>query len=124
MTISPNVVFAQLTGNRGSLTAANTSGAFVFGNGLAIVPFLYGGVVGRFHWLTERQFLDAVAVAMITPGPIVITAGFIGTWWREYSERSPPRLRCLHHLIFSSCWLRHIIGGSSPIRRFRLFPCS
>ncbi|GAC1670524.1 MAG: chromate transporter [Candidatus Acidiferrum sp.] len=54
------------------------AGAFVFGSGLAIVPFLYGGVVGKFHWLTERQFLDAVAVAMITPGPVVITAGFIG----------------------------------------------
>jgi chromate transporter len=54
------------------------AGAFVFGSGLAIVPFLYGGVVGQFHWLSERQFLDAVAVAMITPGPVVITAGFIG----------------------------------------------
>ena len=54
------------------------AGAFVFGSGLAIVPFLYGGVVGQYHWLTERQFLDAVAVAMITPGPIVITSGFIG----------------------------------------------
>ncbi len=54
------------------------AGAFVFGSGLAIVPFLYGGVVSQYHWLTERQFLDAVAVAMITPGPIVITAGFVG----------------------------------------------
>src|SRR5258708_1073348 len=54
------------------------AGAFVLGSGLAIVPFLYGGVVGQFHWRTERQFLDAVAVAMITPGPIVITSGFIG----------------------------------------------
>ena len=54
------------------------AGAFVFGSGLAIVPFLYSGVVGKFHWLTERQFLDAVAVAMITPGPVVITSGFIG----------------------------------------------
>ena len=54
------------------------AGAFVFGSGLAIVPFLYGGVVGQFHWLTERQFVDAVAVAMITPGPVVITAGFVG----------------------------------------------
>jgi chromate transporter len=54
------------------------AGAFVFGSGLAIVPFLYGGVVGKFHWLTERQFVDAVAVAMITPGPVVITAGFVG----------------------------------------------
>jgi chromate transporter len=54
------------------------AGAFVFGSGLAIVPFLYGGVVAKFHWLTERQFVDAVAVAMITPGPVVITAAFIG----------------------------------------------
>ncbi len=54
------------------------AGAFVFGSGLAIVPFLHGGVVNSFHWLTERQFLDAVAVAMITPGPVVITVAFIG----------------------------------------------
>lgn len=54
------------------------AGTFVFGSGLAIVPFLYGGVVTQFHWLTERQFLDAVAVAMITPGPVVITVAFIG----------------------------------------------
>src|SRR5260370_41957699 len=46
------------------------AGAFVFGSGLAIVPFLYGGVVANCHWLTERQFVDAVAVAMITPGPV------------------------------------------------------
>jgi chromate transporter len=54
------------------------AGAFVFGSGLAIVPFLYGGVVTEHHWLTERQFVDAVAVAMITPGPVVITVGFVG----------------------------------------------
>jgi len=54
------------------------AGAFVFGSGLAIVPFLYGGVVKDFHWLNEKQFLDAVAIAMITPGPVVITVGFIG----------------------------------------------
>ncbi len=54
------------------------AGAFVFGSGLAIVPFLYGGVVNDYHWLNEKQFLDAVAVAMITPGPVVITVGFIG----------------------------------------------
>jgi chromate transporter len=54
------------------------AGAFVFGSGLAIVPFLHGGVVEHFGWLTERQFLDAVAIAMITPGPVVITVAFIG----------------------------------------------
>ena len=54
------------------------AGAFVFGSGLAIVPFLYAGVVHEHQWLTERQFVDAVAVAMLTPGPVVITVGFIG----------------------------------------------
>jgi chromate transporter len=76
-----------LVGIHGIATAATVgalflfflkAGAFVFGSGLAIVPFLYGGVVAKFHWLTERQFVDAVAVAMITPGPVVITAAFIG----------------------------------------------
>jgi chromate transporter len=50
----------------------------VFGSGLAVLPFLHGGVVTSFGWLTERQFLDAVAVSMITPGPVVITVAFIG----------------------------------------------
>ena len=54
------------------------AGAFVFGSGLAIVPFLHGGVVKEFGWLNEHQFVDSVAVAMITPGPVVITVGFIG----------------------------------------------
>ena len=54
------------------------AGTFVFGSGLAIVPFLYAGTVTEHHWLTDRQFVDAVAVAMITPGPVVITTGFIG----------------------------------------------
>lgn len=54
------------------------AGAFVFGSGLAIVPFLHSGVVTEYHWLDEHQFVDAVAVAMITPGPVVITVGFIG----------------------------------------------
>jgi chromate transporter len=77
-----------LTGLSGQPAAASTlwrlgayfaeAGAFVFGSGLAIVPFLHAGVVREFHWLDERQFLDAVAVAMITPGPVVITVGFIG----------------------------------------------
>jgi chromate transporter len=54
------------------------AGTFIFGSGLAIVPFLREGVVHQHHWLTERQFLDAVAMGLITPGPVVITAGFIG----------------------------------------------
>ena len=54
------------------------AGAFIFGSGLAIVPFLREGVVTQHHWLTSSQFLDAVAVGLITPGPVVITATFIG----------------------------------------------
>jgi chromate transporter len=54
------------------------AGALVFGSGLAIVPFLHSGVVEEFGWLNEHQFVDAVAVAMVTPGPVVITVGFIG----------------------------------------------
>ena len=54
------------------------AGAFVFGSGLSIVPFLHQGVVQQFGWLNEQQFVDAVAVAMITPGPVVITVAFIG----------------------------------------------
>jgi chromate transporter len=54
------------------------AGLFVFGSGLAIVPYLHGGVVLHHHWLSESQFLDAVAVSMITPGPVVITVAFIG----------------------------------------------
>jgi chromate transporter len=54
------------------------TGALVFGSGLAIVPFLREGVVDQHHWLTPGQFLDAVAMGLITPGPVVITAGFIG----------------------------------------------
>lgn len=68
---SPNVLLVLL----GFFAKA---GLFVFGSGLAIVPFLHEGVVNEFHWLTEKQFLDAVAVALITPGPVVITVAFIG----------------------------------------------
>jgi chromate transporter len=54
------------------------AGAFIFGSGLAIVPFLREGVVVQHHWLTSGQFVDAVAMGLITPGPVVITATFIG----------------------------------------------
>lgn len=54
------------------------AGAVVFGSGLAIIPFLHGEVVTARGWLTEQQFLDAVAVAMMMPGPVVITVAFMG----------------------------------------------
>ena len=83
MILSP-VGFSILTGSSGTGTLLTLSlfflkaGAFIFGSGLAIVPFLREGVVEQHHWLTERQFLDAVAMGLITPGPVVITAAFIG----------------------------------------------
>src|SRR5215203_5073423 len=86
--VSPLVLVLPLTVLAGAATQTDVllqillfftkAGAFVFGSGLAIVPFLYEGVVHQFGWLSEQQFLDAVAVAMITPGPVVITVAFIG----------------------------------------------
>jgi len=80
------------------------AGAMVFGSGLAIVPFLYGGVVNEYHWLTVKQFLDAVAVAMITPGPVVITVGFIGFLVAGFTGASLAALA-----TFLPCYLFTII---------------
>lgn len=54
------------------------TGFLVFGSGLVIAPFLKAYVVDQYHWLTDRQFIDAVAIGMVTPGPVVITATFVG----------------------------------------------
>lgn len=80
------------------------AGAFVFGSGLAIVPFLYGGVVTEHQWLTEKEFVDAVAVAMITPGPVVITVGFIG-----YLVAGLPGATVAALATFLPCYLFTII---------------
>ncbi|HEY2387692.1 MAG TPA: chromate transporter [Candidatus Binatia bacterium] len=86
------------------------AGAFVFGSGLAIVPFLHGTVVNQLGWLTERQFLDAVAVAMITPGPVVITVAFIG-----YLVAGPLGGTVAAFGVFLPCYLLVVI----PARYFR-----
>lgn len=86
------------------------AGAFVFGSGLAIVPFLHGGVVNDFGWLTERQFLDAVAVAMITPGPVVITVAFIG-----YLAAGPIGACVAALATFLPCYL--LVVGPAPYFR-------
>jgi len=88
------------------------AGAFVFGSGLAIVPFLHGGAVNHYHWLTERQFLDAVAVAMITPGPVVITVAFIG-----YLVAGPLGAIAASIGVFLPCYLFVVI----PAPYFRRF---
>jgi chromate transporter len=88
------------------------AGSFVFGSGLAIVPFLHGGVVNQFHWLTERQFLDAVAIAMITPGPVVITVAFIG-----YLVAGPLGASAASVGVFLPCYL-FVIVPAPYFRRF------
>jgi chromate transporter len=92
------------------------AGAFVFGSGLAIIPFLYGGVVDQYHWLTERQFLDAVAVAMITPGPVVITVAFIG-----YLVAGPVGASVAAVAVFLPCYL-FVIVPAPYFRRFAINP--
>ena len=97
------------------------AGSVIFGSGLAIVPFLHGGVVDRFHWLTDQQFLDAVAVAMITPGPVVITVAFIG-----YLVAGPAGAAVAAVATFLPCYLFVIIpaphyrrwSGNRSIRAF------
>ncbi|MDN5869475.1 MAG: chromate transporter [Nitrococcus sp.] len=79
-------------------------GAFVFGSGLAIVPFLYGETVTELQWLTESQFIDAVAVAMITPGPVVIIVGFIG-----YLVAGLPGAAIASVATFLPCYLLTIL---------------
>ena len=86
------------------------AGALVFGSGLAIVPFLRGGVVDRFHWLDDQQFLDAVAVAMITPGPVVITVAFIG-----YLVAGPAGACVAALATFLPCYLLVVL----PARSFK-----
>jgi chromate transporter len=79
----------------------------VFGSGLAIVPFLHGGVVNDLRWLDERQFLDAVAVAMITPGPVVITVAFIG-----YLVAGPLGATAAAIGVFLPCYLFVVIPAT------------
>jgi chromate transporter len=83
------------------------AGSVVFGSGLAIIPFLHSGVVEQYRWLTEQQFLDAVAVAMITPGPVVITVAFIGYLVSGFLGASLASLG-----VFIPCYL--LVVGPAP----------
>jgi chromate transporter len=87
------------------------TGALVFGSGLAIVPLLRDGVVAQHHWLTQGQFLDAVAMGLITPGPVVITAGFIG-----YLVAGLPGAIVATVAIFTPIYVAVVIPGRWFIR--------
>jgi chromate transporter len=82
------------------------TGALVFGSGLAIVPLLRDGVVAQHHWLTQAQFLDAVAIGLITPGPVVITAAFIG-----YLVVGPAGALAATLAIFTPIYLGVVVPG-------------
>ncbi len=92
------------------------AGTFVFGSGLAIVPFLYGGVVKELGWLNDRQFLDAVAVAMITPGPVVITVAFIGYLVAGFAGATAAALG-----VFLPVWL-FVVLPAPYVRRLAARP--
>jgi chromate transporter len=106
--VAGSVVDWPLLGQLGAFFAY--AGSFVFGSGLAIVPFLYGGVVTEHHWLNDRQFLDAVAVAMITPGPVVITTGFIGYliagFWGAVVAALATFLPCYLLTVLPAAWFK------------------
>jgi chromate transporter len=82
------------------------TGAVVFGSGLAIVPFMRAGVVDQHHWLTDGQFLDSVAIGLITPGPVVISAGFIG-----YLVAGLPGAIVSSIAIFTTIYLGIVVPG-------------
>jgi len=93
------------------------AGAFSFGSGLAIVPFLHQGVVLDYQWLNERQFLDAVAVGIITTGPVVIMAAFVGYLVRCCLAQWSPQQRCFFRYISSSFLLAATLSATATVHR-------
>jgi chromate transporter len=87
------------------------AGALIFGSGLAIVPFLREGVVHDHHWLTSTQFLDAVAMGLVTPGPVVISATFIG-----YVVAGLPGAAVATVAIFLPIYLGVVVPGRWFVR--------
>ena len=92
------------------------AGLFTFGSGLAMVPFLHAGLVDEHHWLTEQQFVDAVAMGLISPGPVVIMATFAG-----YLVYGIIGAVVATFLVFFPAWLLVVIPGPL-IRRHEHHP--
>ena len=92
------------------------TGLLVFGSGLVIVPFLRSYLVDDFHWLTPHQFVDAVSIGMISPGPVVISATFVG-----YLLASMPGAIAATIGIFLPSLL-FVVVGTPLLRRYRSAP--
>ncbi|HLY58331.1 MAG TPA: chromate efflux transporter [Stellaceae bacterium] len=97
------------------------AGSLTFGSGLVIVPFLEQGVVRDSNWLDERQFLVAVAVGMVSPGPVVITATFVGflvagIWGAAAATVGIFLPSFLFVLIVAPLLVRH--GGNPHVKGF------
>jgi chromate transporter len=88
-------------------------GAVTFGGGFVMVPLIEAEVVRNNHWLTQQEFADATALGQITPGPVLITATFIG-----YRVAGTLGAIVSTVAVFLPAFLMTIAAGSS-LRRFR-----
>jgi chromate transporter len=115
---SPMLPLAAITITAGTLATLTLfflkASAFTFGSGLAIVPFLHQGVVVEHHWVTEQQFLDAVAMGLITPGPVVIMATFVG-----YLAAGVPGAVLATFAVFAPVWVFNVVIGRLFLRHRR-----
>jgi chromate transporter len=89
------------------------TGFLVFGSGLVIVPFLKAYVVDQYHWLNNQSFVDAVAIGIVSPGPVVITATFVG-----YLLHGITGALCATAGIFLPS-LVFVLAGTPLLRRYR-----
>jgi chromate transporter len=92
------------------------TGFLVFGSGLVIVPFLKAYVVDQYHWLNNQAFIDAVAIGIVSPGPVVITATFVG-----YLVGATPGAFVATAGMFAPS-LAFVIVGTPILRRYRAHP--
>jgi chromate transporter len=87
------------------------AGFFMFGSGLAVVPFLKRYIVEQFHWIDTRVFLDAVAVSMISPGPAAVAATFVSYLLNGFSGAAVATVA-----IFSPALLFTLVASPIVLR--------
>ena len=99
-------------------------GAFVFGGGPVLIPLLEDDVVGRYGWLTSDEFTDAVALGQMTPGPLLVTATFVG--YRLGIEQSGPALGLLYATVATICIFLPsffmVVAASHQLAKFKHRP--